>query len=211
MKTWLLLIVALLTASCDNVRDLRLLLSGYGAYSNMRYEEAAHFFGLMIEERPEDPAGYLRRGRCWLDLGAFDKALSDFARVTEIGAVPRDKVTVGAGIGIGMAYLGLKRYDDATLAAEDVLELDAKSGNAHLVRALALHGLGKLAESEQSYDTALTLDPEMVEAYYYRGELFDETGRPGLACRDWKRACREGVSKACRKVSFDGKALGLAL
>jgi tetratricopeptide (TPR) repeat protein len=67
---------------------------------------------------------------------------------------PRAPLTWG---GLGDAYLGTKRFDEALDAFLKMVELQPDDGHAHHRMARALEAAGRLGEAEQAFERARQL------------------------------------------------------
>jgi len=112
------------------------------------YESAVEKLSLFIVERTSKllPAALVRRGQCYMNMGRFDRALSDFEEA--IAANPSDPVAFQARCLIGRCHLERDEIDQAERSWRDVLESTELTPTAVEWRE-ALHALGKLL-----YDTA---------------------------------------------------------
>lgn len=88
----------------------------------------------------------------------FDKAIGHYTEA--IAANPTDHTIYGNR---SASYHNLKKYDEALADGAKCVELNAAWAKGHQRQAMALHGLGKLEESLESYDAGLKIDPNNAQ------------------------------------------------
>lgn len=76
----------------------------------------------------------------------------------------------------GVVMLHAKQYDHAMTAFHRVLELDPKMPEAHVNLGFALLGLGNPKAAADFFDSATTLRPDQMNAYFGLGEALDALG-----------------------------------
>ena len=138
------------------------------AYSNCgnilkllgREDEALQSYDRAIAINPDDLAALNNRALLQLQRGDHADALPALAA----GALrhPQDRATVTH---LGVAYAGLRRYDEALAALDRVLAQDDGFGPAHYFRGHVLRAIGKQEEALSEYLRAIHCDPNHAEAY----------------------------------------------
>ncbi|MBA2539466.1 MAG: hypothetical protein H0V17_07525 [Deltaproteobacteria bacterium] len=74
-------------------------------------------------------------------------------------------------LALGLHYLALRRYHDATTA---LAKVKRTSYDVVIARGVAARGMGKLADAEARYNEALALDPSRPEALFDLGVLWKD-------------------------------------
>ena len=133
-----------------------------------RYQDAIISYSkcLMLNENYVD--AYINRGSVYLeDLKEYDKALSDYERVTKL--LPDSWSSFHR---IGIVYTELKRYDDALESFDHALKLKPDDANTCFNRGIIYTELKRYEDALESYDHALQLRPDYAEAYINCGDVF---------------------------------------
>lgn len=76
----------------------------------------------------------------------------------------------------GVMMLHAKQYDHALTAFHRVLQLDPQMPEAHVNTGYALLGMGNAKAAADFFDTATTLRPDQLNAYYGLGEALIQLG-----------------------------------
>lgn len=89
----------------------------------------------------------------------------------------------------GVVHLVARRFAQAQQRFEAALQLDDTLAEAHnnLAFALRMQGRHNFAASLAHYNRALSLKPDLAQAYMYRGALFLQQGDRAAAERDLER------------------------
>ncbi len=107
-----------------------------------KFREAIEYDPNWIEARQE-------RGAISLSFRDFNNAAEDFQAV-----VNRDKENIPALLGLGIAYKGLKRFDEAETYYKKILEREPKLPEAHWNLAILYHrDLNRFDEALKEYRT----------------------------------------------------------
>ena len=123
------------------------------------------FSGCVTDSRSRSVAGdYYNIGNAYADLGQYDKAASAFENALRL-----DASLVKADFNLALAYVKMKRYDDAAVILKRLLLSDPQ--NTLLLSTLAwnYHLAGKDGNALEQYDAVLTLSPADSDALYNSG------------------------------------------
>ncbi|HSC28496.1 MAG TPA: tetratricopeptide repeat protein, partial [Vicinamibacterales bacterium] len=157
--------------------------------------------------RPEPAIETLERGlangapdhdiRIWLGIYLAESGTDSHRAIALLGGMPEDDVE--ALNGLGVAYSGAERYDDAIRTFERVLALDPTNGLAlqNLASMVLRQALAsgsetdrrsRMEQAETYARQALDTDPALPDAHTTLGVILSGTGRKGEAIESWKRA-----------------------
>ncbi len=99
-------------------------------------------------------------------------------------AIARDPKYAAAWAGLADAYVMRHRFLDpnpehvahAMDASERALQMDPDSAEAHASRGLALYVSKRLKQAERQFETAMMLNPNLLEAYFLYGMICSSLG-----------------------------------
>lgn len=84
--------------------------------------------------------------------------------------------------------LAARQPDRAIQITNEILAVDGKNVAAYMVRVRSYFGIGNLAKAAEALAEAIRLQPELPEAYLYRGHLHKANKRYEQAIADYDRA-----------------------
>ncbi|HVE54375.1 MAG TPA: tetratricopeptide repeat protein [Ramlibacter sp.] len=193
------------------------IAQGNAALAQGRMQEAAEAYARASEADPRNPAARLNHGFALLELGQAAAALTDFTQCLALAA-PGDRLRVDAQFLAGRAHASLGRAGEAaasyqaaladapafeearvalaqlrlaTGATAQVLELTSGQPLPRplaLVRAQALHAMGRAQESLALVDGVLAQDPACAPALDGRGVVLMDQDRAQEAIASFERA-----------------------
>ena len=149
-----------------------------------------------VELAPDDPSAWVALGKARLSQGGY----SPQAAQPWIDGHARIPADASLRYGTADVLVGLGRYAEAEalvrrLPQEPVPEnpeIRPLFARAWYARGVALHrqdpDTARLAQAQQSLEHALSLDPQLPDAYYELGVLQDEAGQPQQAVHSLERA-----------------------
>jgi tetratricopeptide (TPR) repeat protein len=159
-----------------------------------------------LELDPSYYQAHINRGRAYLDLEQYTKALNDYNAALEFGDIPLAYSGRGdAYYGLGkyeqaiaeyktslslfpsnahcycfltFSYFELERYEEALEAAGATHEIDPSCGGQRLleIQARSYYGLEKYDQALEYIDKALDMG-QFSLGYYYRGQILQAMGR----------------------------------
>ncbi len=195
-------------------------------YQSGKVQDAMVLLESVIARRPDTADAYISLAHAHWESGQIEPAIRTLEGALANGAPDRD-VRIRLGIylaesrrdttraialleslpvsdvealnGLGIAYGGAGRYDDAIRTFKQVLTLDATNGLAYqnlsamtLRQALAATDVRarsrKLEEAEAFARKAIDLDSALPDAHTTLGVILSSSGRKGEAIESWKRA-----------------------
>jgi len=109
----------------------------------------------------------------------------------------------------GVDLMLAKQYAAAEQKFEQAVKQRPAFAEAHnnLAYTLRKQGPEHYQEALEQYDTAIRLNPNLAEAYMYRGILYAQTGRKADAQADWRKLQRLSpkLAKELEEVIATGK------
>jgi tetratricopeptide (TPR) repeat protein len=156
-------------------------------FSQDKYEEAIAEYNNILKNNPKYLKGLYNRGRAYEELGEFKKAETDF-----LSAYAVDNKNIQVMMSLSNIYQKQKNHTSALLFADYAVQLHGAPAMAFFLKGRALHQMGNTGEAMNEYSTAIQMDKNFGQAYYYRGMLKFATDRKKSGCEDIKAALQLG-------------------
>jgi tetratricopeptide (TPR) repeat protein len=140
---------------------------------------------LLIKIKPEDPAGYLRRGFLYRNnFGDSEKALVDFSKAIEIEPNNTDAYRSRA-----FTYYHLEEYENALADFNKVIEIDPEDAISYWRRGDIYRCTGEYDKALTEYNRVIKMDvPYYYLVYNSRGLIYFIQGQYEKALKDFKKA-----------------------
>lgn len=169
-------------------------------YNDQQYEEAIGAYSKVLADNPKSVNALYNRGRSHEELGNLDEAEKDFR--TAFGLDPSN---VQVLMSLSNLYQKKKDNEMALQYANYATEVPGAPPMAFFLKGRAYHLLGNTENAMAEYNTAIKLDEDFGQAYYYRGMLKRATNQNRGACADFKLAvalnhpqAEEAADKYCK-------------
>lgn len=156
--------------------------AAWASLQNCRFEESFRLFRIALRFNPREWRTHALMAEGYICLGKTEKALACMRRAEKIA--PADEAPQ-AMAWTGQNLLWLERYEPALAVLEKACRRGA--GWAFCWRGAAKLRLGRVKESLDDFDQALTLNPHDHEASLWRGEAYRLLGRHEESLRDLSR------------------------
>lgn len=143
----------------------------------------------------QDAKGFYNQGVELARLGKAEEAIAAFDKSIALKA---DEYV--AWYNRGIAKVMLQRYEDALTDFDKALLLNPGYKKAYLNRATTKKHLTDYDGAMADYNYILKYDSINMEAYYYRGLLYNLLGKRIEACTDFNHARRLGYKDAQHEV-----------
>ncbi len=207
----------LVTIDADLHRASEMFQSGRGA-------EAIALLQSVINRRKDTADAYISLAHAYWESGRINDAITTLESGLTNGAPDRD-IRIRLGIyltesgtdipkaisilqtlpdtdveglnGLGLAYGGARRYDEAIATYKRILELDPTNGLAHQnIATMLMQSAGTsstqkaaaFAEAEGWARKAVDVDPSLAKGFTTLGVILAQTGRKPAAIDQWRRA-----------------------
>jgi len=158
--------------------------------SMKKTDSALKDLGKAISLEPGNRQTYLQRGLLYYNAGNFPDAGIDFSKVIEL------KPSADAYFYKGMAFIQLKKYNEAISSFGEAITLNSGYYDAFFEKALAEFKLNDFNAAINDFTSAILLNPKAGYAFSNRGAArFKNHDRSG-ACLDWKKAAELGIADA---------------
>lgn len=152
-------------------------------FSQGKFKEAITAYSHYLGENPRSIGALYNRGRAYEELGDYEQAEQDFAKVSEL-----DEKNVNAYLSLAKLYYRQEKYSKALIYTESALEINENSADGFFLNARAQHQLGYIDGALESYTLAIKINRDYGEAYLYRGALKIHKNQTRSACEDFKKA-----------------------
>ncbi|QVQ27070.1 tetratricopeptide repeat protein [Achromobacter deleyi] len=146
-------------------------------------DAAADCFDQAVRLEPDDVALLSEAGKVNLRAGRLEAALGHFRAARR--RAPQDAAMLGRVINV---MLKLQHADQAIALVDEVLAKAPRSAPLHYMRGVALGAMGRRGDERLAYETALKLDPRLVDAHTNLGVLARDEHRFEDALRHFKQA-----------------------
>ena len=107
---------------------------------------------------PNSSFAWEQRGWTYLIAGQPEEAIRSFERAIRLS--PFDPLLFSTFTGMGVAFIGLGRFDEAVAAAKNALRKNPTFAPAYRCLASALAHLGREAEAREAVARLLELEPD---------------------------------------------------
>jgi tetratricopeptide (TPR) repeat protein len=187
--------------------------------------EAAHLSQVptspveLNDRLPEDISNFILRcleKESYLRPASWDEVVNECARwfyaTTGLPVVfdfSADELSAGEQMHAGASFLSLGRDEDALLAFDRALALDANLVRAWIGKASAFQRLKRYDEGHATCDQALALDPNNRLFWTFKGQLLELLKRFSEAIAPYERALSLDPSHGPTWLSFGGTLLML--
>ena len=121
------------------------------------FDAATEMVDRAVILNPNSWLAWEQRGQTFNCTGNFEEALRSFERAVRLS--PLDPFLFGNYTHIGLALIGLGRFDDALVAAKKALRKNKTYSSTYRCLAAALAHLGREAEAREAAAGLLELDP----------------------------------------------------
>lgn len=194
VKHWVFasLIGILSLSSCsENISN-----KGDNLFTEEKYEEAVKEYDNVLKTNPKYLKGLYNRGRSYEELGDIKKAEKDF-----LAAYAIDGKNTQVMMSLSNIYQKQKNHTSALLFADYAVQVPGAPAMAFFLKGRALHQIGNTGEAMKEYSTAIKMDKNFGQAYYYRGMLKIATDKKKSGCEDIRAAIKLGHEEA--QVAMD--------
>ena len=153
------------------------------------------FIGILTTVSAQEAKSYYEQGVEFARLGKPEDAIEAFDKSIALKA---DEYV--AWYNRGVAKMMLHRYEDALVDFDKTVLLNPGYKKAYLNRATTKKHLTDYDGAMRDYNYVLKYDTINMEAFYYRGLLYNLLGKRIEACIDFNRAKRLGYKDALPEV-----------
>ncbi len=178
-----LLVAACSPGPAEKAAEHRRRAESYRGQGKLR--EAAVEYQAALQETPGDPDLLYGLARVLRAQGRLEEYRGYLKRALEADPGHR-----GAALELAAFYLGASAYGPAAELAGRVLATAGSDGEALLVRARALSGLGRLEEAQEAWEALLGLDEVPAEAFAPAADFFLRNGDEARALSVLERGIR---------------------
>jgi tetratricopeptide (TPR) repeat protein len=126
------------------------------AYKRGEAARAAEIYTALIEEESSHPPTLLARGRCYLDLGDWSAAMSDFRKAEALAPESPDPL-----VAMGDLFLARHDYERAIQRFDSAIELDDAHAIARSRRGVSHYYTHSYRQAFLDLQKAYHLDPEL--------------------------------------------------
>ncbi|WP_194775572.1 tetratricopeptide repeat protein [Pararhodonellum marinum] len=193
--TFVILVAILLIQSCGESTSNK----GDNLYAAGDYEGAVKAYDDFLVNKPGNVKALYNRGRAYEELDDFENAKASFE-----AALDKDPKNVQVLMSMSNLLQKEKNHSGSLLYAGKATDVVGAPAMAFFLKGRALHRLGNTEEALREYSTAIKMNSEFGQAYYYRGMLKMATDKKSSACEDFKLASnadfglgQEALEKFC--------------
>lgn len=190
------ILLMIIISSCQNENTLE----GDKYFKEGKFNTAIESYNDFLKLQPKHVKTIYNRGRCYQELGQYEKALRDFTRVIEI-----DANSENALLSIGQEMYRKEDYESTIFYGDKVLQRDPNNAMAYYLKGRAKHKQGLIRDALHNYNSAINLSPDLGEAYLHRSALKLYLKQNRGACADLRKAvtlnvegAEDALSKNCK-------------
>ena len=147
-----------LALSIDGNDHLALSMLGYAAGWSGDFDTAIEMVDRAVASNPNAAFAWGLRGWAYRVAGKPEEAIRSFERAVRLS--PFDPLLFVRLTGMGVAFVGLGRFDDAVAAAKKALSQNRTFAAAYRCLTTALAHLGREAEAREAAARLLELEPD---------------------------------------------------
>jgi len=130
------------------------------------------------------------RGSLRMEKEEYELAKKDFKQIIQIQDDPEIEMN------LALTHYSLQELDSALLAVNKAIELDGTYGAAYFYGGAFALEQEQYEQAVKFLDVALRLDPENLQALFYKGIALVELKREDEGCRCLNKAFYDGVDDA---------------
>lgn len=123
-------------------------------------------------------------------------------------AVMADPGSAEVRMELGLAYMGINRYQDALKEFQEAVKLAPEEAKAHTNLGMAFLKLHKTGEAEQALLKARALKPGSAGVHFQLGSLYESLGKREDATREYEEYLRIRPQATDRDI-VEGRIKGL--
>ena len=140
----------------------------------------------VLRNYPDFLTAYHHRGTTYLDMGEYEKAISDYQRVLKTD--PDHPKIYSVYHNLGAAYHNRREFDQAIYYYSKSVKNKPDYFLAYHHRGLIHMERKEFQRALEDFNKVIEINPGFAEAYYNRGNVYMETNRPDQAISDYARA-----------------------
>ena len=135
----------------------------------------------------------LKLAKVYLQIEAYAEAVDEYQQaiaITEANGVPAtpDSDIPAAYYGLGLAYTGLEKFDNAIAAYQRAIASAPDSAYTHAALGSAYANTHRYAEALEAYKTAVALDSDDKMIHHQLGNVYSKRGEHAAAIRHQLKA-----------------------
>ena len=139
----------------------------------------------------------LKLGKLYLQIEAYTEAINEYQHVLtvlEVNDVPKSAANThdpdisAAYHGLGLAYTGLEKFDDAIAAYQRAIASAPDSAYTHAALGSAYVNTHRYAEALEAYKIAVALDSDDKMIHHQLGNVYSKRGEHAAAIRHQRQA-----------------------
>lgn len=139
----------------------------------------------------------LQLAKAYLQIEAYTEAVDEYHRIiafVEANAIPESENPKHnsdistAYYGLGLAYTGLEKFEDAVSAYQHAITYVPDWAHFHAALASAYANMHRYAEALDAYKAAVALDPSDEMIHHQLGNVYSTRGERSAAMRHQQRA-----------------------
>ena len=139
----------------------------------------------------------LRLAKVYLQIEAYTEAVDEYRQIIALMEVPpvsenerteRNADIAAAYYGLGLAYTGLEKFEDAIATYQHAIAFVSDWAHTHAALASVYTNMHRYAEALDAYKVAVGLDPNDEMIHHQLGNVYSKRGEHSTAMQHQQRA-----------------------
>ncbi|MGB3180318.1 MAG: tetratricopeptide repeat protein [Cyclobacteriaceae bacterium] len=185
-------VLALFMVACGSDE----LAEGDKYFKQEQYDKAIVAYTTHLETAPSDVESLYNRAISYAETGQEEKAVADWNRILE-----DNENHFYSLMSLGKLYFEKKEFKESAFYYEKAYKSKSDNAEAAFHTGRAFHKSGNTGQAMKMYDLAIRINPDLGEAFLYRGALNIYLKRRTQGCSDFVKANSLGVEQAEKAMS----------
>lgn len=124
----------------------------------------------------------LRLAKVYLQIAAYTEAVEVYQQlIAAVEVAPNSEISAEAYYGLGLAYTGLEKFEDAIGAYQQAITYRPDWAYSHAALASAYANMHRYTEALDAYKVAVKLDPTDEMIHHQLGNVYSKRGKNAAA------------------------------
>ncbi len=131
----------------------------------------------------------LQLAKAYLRIAAYTESVETYQQlIAAVEAAPHSEILAEAYYGLGLAYVGLEKFEEAIAAYQQAITYRPDWAYSHAALASAYANMHRYTEALDVYKVAVKLDPTDEMIHHQLGNVYSKRGKNAAAIRHQRQA-----------------------